>query len=219
MTEALWRAAKGAAPLLILLGPRAGERKLRLLAAAFCRRVWHLTTPAERAAVRAAELYADGNLRPGPFRHRTRLCSGSALVAGALWGAGPRSRPGEHAAQVRRTATACALRAAEPGAAGHPRRPWKTRVERAVQAALVRDVFGDLFLTAADRGERAAWAGGLVLRFAQAVYAERAFDRLPILADALEDAGCTDTTLLDHCRSGGEHARGCWAVDLILGKS
>jgi hypothetical protein len=50
------------------------------------------------------------------------------------------------------------------------------------------------------------------------IYDERAFNRMPILADALEEAGCTNKDILDHCRSGGEHVRGCWAVDLILGK-
>ena len=41
---------------------------------------------------------------------------------------------------------------------------------------------------------------------------------MPILADALEDAGCTNQDILNHCRGGGEHVRGCWVVDLLLGK-
>jgi hypothetical protein len=53
---------------------------------------------------------------------------------------------------------------------------------------------------------------------AQAIYDERAFDRLPILADALEDAGCTNADILGHCRGAGPHAKGCWVVDLLLGK-
>jgi hypothetical protein len=53
----------------------------------------------------------------------------------------------------------------------------------------------------------------------RAIYADRAFDRLPLLADALEDAGCTDDELLGHLRAPGPHVRGCWAVDLVLGKS
>jgi hypothetical protein len=53
---------------------------------------------------------------------------------------------------------------------------------------------------------------------AQAIYDDRAFDRLPILADALEEAGCTDADILNHCRRPGEHVRGCWAIDLVLGK-
>ena len=54
---------------------------------------------------------------------------------------------------------------------------------------------------------------------AQVIYDDRAFDRLPLLADAMEDAGCADQEILDHCRSNGEHVRGCWVVDLLLGKS
>jgi hypothetical protein len=63
-----------------------------------------------------------------------------------------------------------------------------------------------------------AWNGGTVPKLAQAVYEERAFDRLAIMADALEDAGCADPDLLGHLRGPDWHARGCWAVDLILGK-
>ena len=59
------------------------------------------------------------------------------------------------------------------------------------------------------------WNGGTVGRIAAGIYEERAFDRLPILADALEDAGCTDPALLTHCRGPGPHVRGCWAVDLL----
>ena len=54
---------------------------------------------------------------------------------------------------------------------------------------------------------------------AQSIYDARAFDRLPLLADALEDAGCADADILSHCRTPGEHVRGCWVVDLLLGKS
>ncbi len=64
-----------------------------------------------------------------------------------------------------------------------------------------------------------AWRTSTVRGLASAIYAERAFDRLPILADALEDAGCDQPDLLAHCRSDGPHVRGCWAVDLILAKS
>lgn len=61
-----------------------------------------------------------------------------------------------------------------------------------------------------------AWNNTTVPRLAQAIYDGRAFDRLPILADTLEDAGCTDQDILAHCRSGGEHVRGCWVLDLLL---
>jgi hypothetical protein len=53
---------------------------------------------------------------------------------------------------------------------------------------------------------------------AQAIYDERAFEHLPVLADALEEAGCTDAAILGHCRQPGPHARGCWVVDLLVGR-
>jgi hypothetical protein len=64
-----------------------------------------------------------------------------------------------------------------------------------------------------------SWNQNTIPKLAQAIYDERAFDRLPILADALEDAGCHDADILGHCRQPGPHVRGCWAVDLLLGKS
>jgi len=63
-----------------------------------------------------------------------------------------------------------------------------------------------------------AWLTTTVTSLAHAIYAERSFERLPILADALEDSGCTNQDMLDHCRQSGEHGRGCWVVDLVLGK-
>jgi hypothetical protein len=57
-----------------------------------------------------------------------------------------------------------------------------------------------------------------VQNLATSIYADHSFDRVPLLADALEDAGCTDAELLGHLRGPGTHVRGCWAVDLVLGK-
>jgi hypothetical protein len=83
------------------------------------------------------------------------------------------------------------------------------------QSDLLRCVFGNLFrATVFDP----AWRTPTVITIAQAIYTERRFADLPILADALEEAGCTIAAILDHCRSGGEHARGCWPVDLVSGK-
>ena len=85
-----------------------------------------------------------------------------------------------------------------------------------VQCRLLHDIFGNPFRPppAIDPAVL-AWNGGAVRRLAQAIYDDRAFDRLPLLADALLDAGCADEELLAHCRQGGEHVRGCWAVDLV----
>ena len=57
-----------------------------------------------------------------------------------------------------------------------------------------------------------------MVKLAQVIYDEHAFDRMPELADALEDAGCTNAEILAHCRQPGPHVRGCWALDLVLGK-
>ncbi len=63
-----------------------------------------------------------------------------------------------------------------------------------------------------------AWLTSAVTSLAQAIYNGTTFDRLPILADALEDAGCTNADLLNHCRQPGVHVKGCWALDLLLGR-
>jgi hypothetical protein len=85
------------------------------------------------------------------------------------------------------------------------------------QAAALRDIFGPLpfRVVPLDPIPRAV-SEGRAGCLAQAIYDERAFYRLPLLADALEDAGCTDAELLGHLRSPGPHVRGCWAADLVL---
>jgi len=58
-----------------------------------------------------------------------------------------------------------------------------------------------------------------VVQLAEGIYEDRAFDSMPVLGDALEDAGCADEAILRHCRQADEHVRGCWVVDLILNRS
>src|SRR5262249_23525652 len=101
---------------------------------------------------------------------------------------------------------------------------WQSPViqdaNRTIQAgfvALLRDVAGDPYRPVAFDPP---WLTSTVLALAQGIYKDRAFDRLPILADALQDAGCENPEILDHCRDPRlAHVRGCWAVDLVLGKS
>jgi hypothetical protein len=81
--------------------------------------------------------------------------------------------------------------------------------------AVLREIIGNPFRTATVAS---SWVIGNVVGLAEAIYADRAFDRLPLLADALEDAGCSDAAILDHCRQPGEHVRGCWVIDLLLDK-
>jgi hypothetical protein len=60
------------------------------------------------------------------------------------------------------------------------------------------------------------WNNGTVARLAQAIYSDNCFADLPILADALEEAGCENEPILQHCRQPGQHVRGCWVVDLLF---
>jgi hypothetical protein len=94
-------------------------------------------------------------------------------------------------------------------------RAWRQRLQE--MSLLLRDIFGPMPFRPVTFAP--AWRTATVTSLAQAIYEERAFDRLPILADALEDAGCTHTDILNHCRQPGGHVRGCWVVDLVLGKS
>jgi hypothetical protein len=82
-------------------------------------------------------------------------------------------------------------------------------------AALVRDIFGNPNRPLAVDP---SWRTSTVLALAKTIHEDRAFDLMPILADALQDAGCGDADLLDHCRGPGPHARGCWVIDLLLGR-
>jgi hypothetical protein len=91
--------------------------------------------------------------------------------------------------------------------------------ERLVQVGLVRCIFGNPFRPVSIPPAVLAWNDGTIPRLAQAIYDERSFDPLPILADALEEAGCTNQDILAHCRQSRVHCRGCWVVDSILGKS
>ena len=85
---------------------------------------------------------------------------------------------------------------------------------------LIRDVIGNPFRPSPSLPHVTfAWNDGAIRKMAQIIYDDRAFDRLPLLADALEEAGCDNADILGHCRGGGEHVRGCWVVDLLLGKS
>ena len=88
-------------------------------------------------------------------------------------------------------------------------------IGRCLQGDYLRDIFGNPFRPViADL----AWLTPTARSIADAIYRDRAFDRLPILADALEEAGCNNADVLLHCREPGEHIRGCWVVDLVLGK-
>jgi hypothetical protein len=94
---------------------------------------------------------------------------------------------------------------------------WGATVAEAhPEATLVREIFGDPFRPVKAEPE---WLTSDVVALARDIYAKRAFDRMGILADALQDAGCDNTDVLGHCYEHlGEHVRGCWVVDMLLGK-
>jgi hypothetical protein len=87
--------------------------------------------------------------------------------------------------------------------------------EAPAQAALVCDIFGNPFRPVTVDPN---WLTPTVVAIARRVYDERDFAALPVLGDALEEAGCASEDVLRHCREQGEHARGCWVVDHVLGK-
>jgi hypothetical protein len=91
----------------------------------------------------------------------------------------------------------------------------ESRVERAAQAGLLRCIFGNPFRPVAFDP---AWRTETVVALARGMDESRDFAALPVLADALEDAGCADAELLAHCRGAGLHARGCHAIDHVLGR-
>jgi hypothetical protein len=104
---------------------------------------------------------------------------------------------------------------------GYPRQPRHQAVvdaECLVQAALARDIFGNPFRPPV--AFEPSWRTSTVLALAKQMYESGEFGAMPILADALQDAGCEDEAILDHCRDANQpHVRGCWVVDLVLSKS
>jgi hypothetical protein len=92
--------------------------------------------------------------------------------------------------------------------------------ERSGQCATIRCIIGNPFRPAPVLSPPvSAWKGSVVRRTAERIYAANDFRLIPVLADAIEDAGCADPDLLGHLRGPGPHVRGCWAVDLVLGRA
>jgi hypothetical protein len=221
MTEQEWQDCDDPQLMLAFLSGTADDRKLRLFACACCRLVWRwIQSVVCREAVEISERYADG------------AATGKQLEAVAR-----RARAAADdltfQASVSRNLRKCAERDAACAAAEAARRRLNaayvvTLVRSAVAfspdrpqslSSVLRDLFGPLpFRTAALDPSWLAGDGGAVAARARAIYDDRRFEDMPLLADALEEAGCTDAAILSHCRSGGPHVRGCWALDLLLGK-
>ena len=202
-------------------------RKRRLLAVACCNRVMKWMPDECLPAVAVAERLAEGPVDEEE-RWAVYNAAGDAkdvqITLPQSWAgycayraAGrptdyerPTSFQEDYAALVAQTA-------AQPAA--WVNRKWDNAVlvmERRAIADLIRDIFGNPFRPVAINE---VWLTPAVVRLAQSIYDERAFDRLRFLADTLENAGCEESVILDHCRQPGPHVRGCWVVDLVLGRT
>ena len=210
MTEAEWLACDDPRKMLSWVRQRGRERKFRLFALAFWR--WDET-------------------RGDPGADEPELGMAAALEFAERW-AESSVRPPGYPPGIRGWHPLLAVKAfaaAEWTIRGSPAfgRAWIGPREEAQQATLLREVFPNPFRPPLPLAPAVlTWNDGTVPRIAQGIYDERELpagtlgtDRLPILADALLDAGCDDEDLLTHLRSPGSHVRGCWALDLILGKS
>jgi hypothetical protein len=158
----------------------------------------------------AGECYADGALSGKSWRRAgARLPAAKTAAEEAAWAAWK----GYGVVAAWRAAEA----AEEAGAPGAELATWEA--ERAWQAALLRELCGNPFhLRRPLAADLLRWDDGIIRHLAAGIYRDNACWRLPILADALVDAGCDDEELLEHCRTGGPHVRGCWALDAVLGK-
>jgi hypothetical protein len=186
--EQTWLSCSVPRHLLRYLKERTTDRKLRLWA---CAATAHRYAQDEDvlAVVALVEAWADGDPPAELKSHaRDRLCSPSA------WDA----------------AYEGTLRALEK----LPTSGKKDQYTK-FQLTAVHEIFGNPFRPVVFDPR---WRTPTVLSIAQAVYEDRTFHVLPILADALQDASCDDVAVLEHCRGPGPHFRGCWALDLVLGR-
>jgi hypothetical protein len=244
MTEAEWLACDEPRRMLDHLRGQAGDRGLWLFVAAVCGRGSSFF-PAEinRTVVAIAEALAEHTTLPGDVAaaHEAALRWKERFVAEQDFERAASMRDlqdtllrlgvgggGRHALSAARWAQAL------PGLStlwrgwedARRAAPWPTDPEcsearpghRRFQAALLRDLFHPFGPVTLAPGWLTADSGA-ARNLAAAIYAERAFERLPILADALEDAGCADPDLIGHLRGPGPHVLGCWALDLVLGKT
>jgi hypothetical protein len=217
MTEDEWRSCADPERMIDELSAEWVPRKYRLFACACVRRIWfYIHSPRWHHVIELAEQVADG------LALESELI---ALVSHLRESHNPAVLAAEDASSadedIDGAAGACAYHAAEAVANFAGRRgtsAWDSarRQERSAQAQLVRCVFGLSPLRPIEVPDSSLTPTAVSL--AKNVYDNRDFERMPILADALEEAGCTNSDLLNHCRSDTPHARGCWVVDLILGK-
>ena len=230
MTEAEWLAATDPQPLLGFMVPisslwkrprKVSDRKVRLFACACCRRIWHLLSDGgDRKAIEVTERYADNQVKDRDRETAYRMIAGVHTTIGM-------SRTQREAREaVLSTSIRTAGRDAWHRVPGHVvaallHHEQETgqasghHEEIARQAGLLREIFGNPFRPVAFSP---SWRTTTVLALARQAYESRDFSVMPILADALQDAGCENAAILDHLRDpNATHVRGCWALDALLG--
>ncbi|MDB5309893.1 MAG: hypothetical protein JWO38_4095 [Gemmataceae bacterium] len=229
MTEAEWLAATDPSQMLEFLADRLDERGLMLFGAACCRRQWGLFTADCRQAIEAAELYADGKSSADQLRAARnaieRVEPSESLAWWIAWLATFDSPAAlEYQAKfpldVPRGNMLAALKGQlceriYIGLKGLVPKPI-IFTELAAHAILLRDVVGNPFRPVTLSP---CWLTATVTSLARQIYESWDFSPMPILADALQDAGCDSADVLMHCRVPGPHVRGCWVVDWVLGKT
>ncbi len=219
MTEQDWLHCADLLPMLWFLEGKATDRKLRLFGCACCRRIWHEllncvathTKPEQNyRAVETAERYADGKATPEELT--------SCLVDPPCGYAAPAAFFGTAGSPLDLIDV---VNSAADAVAADDQKLY--RIEEQAQVTLLRDIIHNPFRAiSADP----IWLTPTVLALAQAAYEHRKLpggtldpNRLAVLADALEEVGCTDASLLGHLRSAGPHVRGCFVLDLLLEKA
>jgi hypothetical protein len=212
MTETEWLATTDPNPMLEFLKGKTSDRKLSLFACGCCRLNWSLLNDERtRRAVDLAERYCDGLASDDEFEQVRDQAHLAFLPA-------PEDRDEESAlwAAAFTADKAISLLAAQV-AYFRGRGVVATTIgaSNKMLERLVRDIFSNPFRPITFNR---TWLTSTVLSLANGIYEEKAFDRMPILADALQDAGCDSADLLEHCRGESVHVRGCWVLDLILDK-
>ena len=208
MTEVEWLACNDSASMLTFLGTkRVCGRKGQLFVCSAARYYWtKLVDRRSQKAVEVSELFADDLATEQELREAQAEAGDAAdsLAEFCVQGSPPSAEELWNAAEL-----------AWEVASLYPNYLTKSFPNC---IACLRDIFGNPFRPVALDPAWFRWNDGAIPRIAQAIYDERRFADLPILADALEEAGCTSADILEHCRAEGEHVRGCWVVDLMLGK-
>ncbi len=222
MTEREWMECTDPQAMLILIQGKVSDRKLRLFACAYCRRIRHLFVHNDSLqSIEIGESFADDSATDEELRIAEEL----AILAGddASWrsmydaaiawaAAAPVQKSGFYAAEY----------AVYEMQSLFAENESKCEAERTAQCLLLRAIIGNF---SGPVSLVSSWLTPTVTTLAQAAYEERIMpsgeldlDRLAVLSDALEEAGCDNGDILAHLRSPGPHVRGCWAVDLLLGK-